>query len=70
MPIIECPSCNEILEIEPPDRLHSALISAKPIPKSFHRKIIQERVRCKNQDCRKTIIVYWYAPLEYFCGIQ
>ncbi|MGD0451166.1 MAG: hypothetical protein ABSA79_08965 [Candidatus Bathyarchaeia archaeon] len=67
MAVLECPSCNEILEIEPPDRRHSTLISAKPIPKNFHGKIIQKKVRCKNQDCKKTITVYWYAPLEYFC---
>ena len=70
MAVLECPSCNEILEIEPPDRLHSALLSTKPIPKGLHRKIIQKKVRCKNQDCKRIITVYWYASLEYFCRMQ
>jgi hypothetical protein len=64
MAVLECPSCNEILEVEPPDRLHSAFSSAKPIQKMFHGKIIQKKVRCKNQGCKKTVTVYWYAPLE------
>jgi hypothetical protein len=64
MAVLECPSCYEILEVEPPDRLHSALSSAKP--KNCHGKIIQKRVRCKNKDCKKIVTIYWYAPLEYF----
>jgi hypothetical protein len=67
MAVLECPSCNEILEVEPPDRLHSAFSSAKPNQKISHSKIIKERVRCKNQDCKKTLTVYWYAPLESLC---
>jgi hypothetical protein len=66
MAVLECPSCSEILEVEPPDRLHSAFSSAKPIPSSFHGGIIKKKVRCKNQACRETVTVYWYAPLEYF----
>jgi hypothetical protein len=67
MAVLECPSCNEILEVEAPDKLHSAFSSAKPTQKGSHGKIIQKKVRCKNQDCKKTFTVYWYAPLEYFC---
>jgi len=69
MAVLECPSCNEILEVEPPDRIHSAFSSAKPMPKSFHGKIIQKRVRCKNKDCKKTVTIYWYAPITYFCRV-
>ena len=64
MAIIECPFCDEILEVEPPDGFHITL-STKPIPKSFHGDIIQKEVRCKNQDCKKTVTVYWIAPIEY-----
>jgi hypothetical protein len=66
MAVLECPSCNEILEADPPDKLHSAFSSAKPIPSSFHGKIISKKVRCQNHACKKTVTVYWYAPLEYF----
>jgi hypothetical protein len=65
MAVLECPSCNEILEVKPPDRYHSTFSSAKPKQKMPHNKIIQKRVRCKNKDCRKTVTVYWYAPLEF-----
>jgi hypothetical protein len=67
MAVFECPSCNEILEVEPPDKRHSAFSSAKPKQKMPHSKIIQKRVRCKNKDCKKTVTVYWYAPLECLC---
>jgi hypothetical protein len=64
--VLECPFCNEIIEVEPPDRFHSAFSSAKPIQNIFHGKIIQQKVRCKNQDCKKAVPVYWYAPMDYF----
>jgi hypothetical protein len=65
MAVFECPACNEILEVKPPDRQHSAFSSAKPKQKMPHSKIIQKRVKCKNKDCRKTVTVYWYTPLEF-----
>jgi len=68
MTVLECPSCNAILEVKPPDNFHNA-VSSKPIHKSFHGNIIQKKIRCKNKDCRKTMTVYWYAPIEYFTRI-
>ena len=64
MAIIECPFCNEILEVEPPDRYHISL-SAKPLPKSFRGDIIRKELKCQNQDCKKAVTVYWIAPIEY-----
>jgi hypothetical protein len=69
MAVLECPSCSEILEVEPPDKLHSAFSSAKPISKSYHGRLVQKEVRCQNEDCKKAFTVYWYAPLEYFARI-
>ncbi len=68
MTIIECPFCDEIIEVEPPDRFHISL-SAKPIPKTFHGDIIQMEVRCNNQVCKKTVMLYWIAPTEYITRI-
>ena len=65
MAVIECPFCNELLEIEPPDRFHISL-STKPIPKTFLGDIIQKQERCRNENCKKTFTVYWIAPIEYF----
>jgi len=63
--IIECPFCEEILEVEPPDKFHITL-SAKPMPKSFHGKIIRKKVNCTNEKCKKAVTVYCIAPIEYF----
>jgi hypothetical protein len=64
--VIECPFCSEILEIKPPDKLHSAFSLEKPLPNSFHGDIIKRTSKCQNPNCRKAITVFWYAPLEYF----
>jgi hypothetical protein len=64
--VLECPFCNEILEVEPPDSLHTAYSSKKPMPKSYHADVIKTKHSCTNPNCKKTITVYWYAPLDYF----
>ncbi len=64
--VLECPFCNHILEVEPPDALHTAYSSAKPIPKSYHENVVKKRYKCENQECRKMITIYWYAPFDYF----
>jgi hypothetical protein len=66
MAVLECPFCFEILEVEPPDRFHTAFSSAKPIPNSYHGDVVKKKCKCRNQDCKKLITVFWYAPLEYF----
>jgi len=64
--VLECPFCYEILEVKPPDRLHTAFSFAKPIPKSFHKNIVKKKHKCQNPECKKPITIFWYAPLEYF----
>jgi hypothetical protein len=63
---LECPFCYEILEVQPPDRLHSAFSVSKPLPSSFHKKIIKKNYKCDNIECKKPFTIFWYAPLEYF----
>jgi hypothetical protein len=64
--VLECPFCYEILEVESPDRLHSAFSFTKPIPKSYHQNIVKKKYKCQNPECKKPITVFWYAPFEYF----
>ena len=66
MTTIECPFCYEILDIQPPDKLHTAFSLEKPIQKSYHGQILKKKLACQNPNCNKSIAVYWYAPLEYF----
>jgi hypothetical protein len=66
MAVLECPFCYEPIEVEPPDRFHTAFSSAKPIRNSFHGDVVKKKVKCQNQECKKTVTVFWYAPLEYF----
>ncbi len=66
MAVLECPFCYEILEVEPPDRLHSAFSSAKPIQNSYYGDVVKKKYECQNPDCKKSVTVFWYAPLEYF----
>ena len=69
MATIECPFCYEILEIDPPDRLHTAFSLVKPMRESYHGKIVKKNHKCQKSDCERSIAVYWYAPLEYFTRI-
>jgi hypothetical protein len=62
---LECPYCYEILEVKPPDPLHSAFSLTKPMPKSYHENILKKRYNCQNPECKKQITILWYAPLEY-----
>jgi hypothetical protein len=64
--VLECPFCNEILEAESPDRLHSAYSFRKPLASSYHGDVVKKKYRCQNPECRKSITIYWYAPLDYF----
>lgn len=63
--VLECPFCNEILEVEPPDKVHSAYSSKKPISSNYFDFVKKEHL-CKNPECKKRITLYWYAPLDYF----
>ena len=67
MAVLECPFCYKPFEVEPPDRLHSAFSSAKPIRNSYHGDIVKKRAKCP--ECNRSITVFWYAPLEYFTRI-
>jgi hypothetical protein len=66
MAIVECPYCFEILEVEPPDKLHTAVSSVKPLSNSYHADVLKEKHKCQNPECKKPITIFWYAPLEYF----
>jgi len=69
MSTIECPFCYAILEIHPPDKLHSAFSLAKPRPENYYGKILKRNHKCKEPDCLKSISVYWYSTLEYFARV-
>ena len=64
--VLECPFCDEILIVEPPDTLHSAYSTRKPISNSYYGDVVQEQVQCQNPACKKQVALYWYAPLDYF----
>lgn len=66
MAVLECPFCYEILEVKPPDKLHTAFSSVEPITRSYHGDVVKKKYKCQNQNCKKAIPVFWYAPLEYF----
>jgi hypothetical protein len=66
MAVLECPFCYKPFEVDPPDNLHTAFSSDKPIRSSFHGDVVKAKVKCKNPECGKTVSIYWYAPLEYF----
>jgi hypothetical protein len=66
MVLIECPFCNTILEVSPPDKLHIAFSFVTPIPRSYHGEILKTKQLCPNGNCEKPIIIKWFAPLEYF----
>ena len=66
MAVLECPFCYEILEIKPPDKLHTAFSSVTPVRNSYHGDIVKKKYKCRNQNCGKAVPVFWYAPLEYF----
>ena len=64
MATLECPFCYEILDLNPPDKLHSAFSFEKPLENSYHETIIRRRYTCEK--CKQSFTIYWYAPLEYF----
>ncbi len=66
MVAFECPFCNQALEVQPPDKLHSAYSFDKPAYKSYHGKVIEKKLLCQNPNCNEQFIVYWYAPYDYF----
>lgn len=66
MGTLECPFCYEILEVQPPDKLHTAFSLEKPLPKSYHEDVIKKKCTCQNTNCGKSFTIFWYAPLEYF----
>jgi hypothetical protein len=63
---LECPYCQWIFEAMPPDKFHSAYSFEKPLRGSFHGEVVEQILVCRNLKCKKTIVIYWYAPLNYF----
>ncbi len=66
MAVIECPFCGEVVEVKPPDQLHNAFSLVQPVARSYHGDIMKEQAKCENPECKKSITVFWYAPLVYF----
>ncbi|KON33514.1 MAG: hypothetical protein AC479_04245 [miscellaneous Crenarchaeota group-6 archaeon AD8-1] len=64
--LLECPYCYTPLEVNPPDRIHSAFSYDSPLKGSYYGNVIKQELTCRNPQCGKTIEIYWYAPLAYF----
>jgi hypothetical protein len=64
--VLECPFCSDIVEVTPPDKLHSAYSSKNSISNSLNDNLVEKIHKCQNPACKKPITVYWYAPLDYF----
>lgn len=64
--ILECPSCHWMFEAEPPDKKHSAYSFQKPQEGRFIGDLITQNRICRNPKCKKTITIYWFAPLDFF----
>jgi hypothetical protein len=67
--VFRCPYCDEPFEATPPDRLHTAFSFEEPLMASFHDEVKRQTIICKNPECKKPIVIYWYAPMEYFARI-
>jgi hypothetical protein len=64
--ILRCPHCDAALEVKRPDNWHSAFSFDEPLMSSFHGEVKRQEIPCPNKQCKKSIVIYWYAPLEYF----
>jgi hypothetical protein len=64
--LLRCPYCDWPFEAEPPDRLHFAYSFEKPSRGSFYGEVIEQNLFCQNLKCKKSLTIYWYAPLDYF----
>jgi len=64
--LLRCPYCDWPLEVNPPDRVHSAFSFDKPLRDSFYGEVIEQKLVCQNPKCAKQITIYWYAPMSYF----
>lgn len=64
--LLRCPYCDWPFEAKPPDQLHFAYSFEKPLRGSFHGNIVKESLLCQNPNCKKSITIYWYAPMGYF----
>jgi hypothetical protein len=64
--VLECPFCNQIFETVSPDKIHTAYSMKKPIASIYHGNVLKRKHRCRNPECRKSTMIYWYAPLDYF----
>ena len=66
--VLKCPYCSSIFVPEPPesDRWHSEFSLEKPQLSSAYGDVIEQKIVCKNPECKKPLTVYWYAPMEYF----
>jgi hypothetical protein len=66
MVLIEGPFCNTILKLNPPNKLHTAFSFVTHNEEVTMEKIVKTKNRCPNGNCEKSIIIKWFAPLEYF----
>jgi hypothetical protein len=64
--VLRCPYCGQTFDAIPPDTWHSAHSFEEPLLSNFHGEVKLQEIICQNPKCRKTITIYWYAPMEYF----
>jgi hypothetical protein len=64
--VLECPFCRELMVVKPPDALRSAYTTKKPVASNYRNGVRQQKLQCPNSECGKQIIIYWYAPIDYF----
>ena len=64
--VLECPYCYSLFEAEPPDRVRSAYSFEEPLRHSFYGEVVKQKLVCQNPKCKKQVIIYWYAPMDYF----
>ncbi len=63
--VLNCPYCNAIFEVTPPDSWHFESSLEEPLMSEVYGEVKKQELVCKNSKCRKSITVYWYAPIEY-----
>lgn len=64
--LLKCPYCKEEFEISSPDQWHTTHSYEEPRMNETHGEVKNQEVLCKNKNCTKKIIIYWYAPMEYY----
>jgi hypothetical protein len=62
----ECPRCHRVMRGAKPDGKHPIPSIVNPCKSIIGSDVVIRKYVCENPKCKKTFVVYWFEPRDFF----